>query len=255
MLAPRLATEGDFMINKTYIKYWPAEYHSQSAIDAQLQEAPGYPEAMPAFVFYPWLTLRHGLIRRRGLLEWIDESLELLDRRPGPAGDDADPEAMSALVRGLAEALQWEERRVPDGGEPRVVLCGAPNAGKSALFNALVDDGEAIVSDVAGTTRDVVAGPWTLTGRRVQLLDVAGELEAAEGPDREAGRPARAARASADLLLHVVDADGGEVEPLEDAAAPVVLVWSRIDRPSAAADPPERLRRAARAWVAVSRSR
>jgi DNA-binding PadR family transcriptional regulator len=74
------------------------------AIDARMQEAPGYPEAMPAFLFYPWLTLRHGLIRRRGLLEWIDESLELLDRRPGPAGDDADPEAMSALVRGLVEA-------------------------------------------------------------------------------------------------------------------------------------------------------
>ena len=74
------------------------------AIDAQFRQVPGYPEGMPSFLFYPWLTLRHGLIRRRALVEWIDECRELLDRRSVPAGQDHDPEALTELVNALLVA-------------------------------------------------------------------------------------------------------------------------------------------------------
>jgi DNA-binding PadR family transcriptional regulator len=71
------------------------------AIDARFRQTPGYPEAMPTFLFYPWLTLQHGLSRRRSLLDWIDECLALLDRRPGEIDEDAGAEALSELVRAL----------------------------------------------------------------------------------------------------------------------------------------------------------
>jgi DNA-binding PadR family transcriptional regulator len=70
-------------------------------IDTLMRQAPGYPEAMPSFLFYPWLTLRHGLIRRRSLLEWIDEGLAILHRRPESADGDAGSETMSELVEAL----------------------------------------------------------------------------------------------------------------------------------------------------------
>jgi hypothetical protein len=70
-------------------------------IDAQFHQVPGFPEALPAFLFYPWLTLRHGLVRRRALLEWIDECLGYLDRRPDTADDDAGSEALAELLRAM----------------------------------------------------------------------------------------------------------------------------------------------------------
>jgi len=57
----------------------------------------------------------------------------------------------------LARALSWEVRRADVGGEPRVVLAGRPNAGKSAVFNALAGREEALVSHLEGTTRDALS--------------------------------------------------------------------------------------------------
>ena len=82
-------------------------------IDATAATLEGYPDAMPAELFYPWLTLRHGLIRRRALLEWIDESLARLDRRPATA-EATNPAAVAELVR----ALQLVEEA--DGSDPEI---------------------------------------------------------------------------------------------------------------------------------------
>lgn len=70
---------------------------------------------------------------------------------------------------------------------PRVVLLGKPNAGKSTLYNALIDQGSAIISDEAGTTRDVVSGSWTLpNGAVVELADMPGMRDGA-GVAEQAG--------------------------------------------------------------------
>ena len=73
-------------------------------------ELEGYPDRLPGNLFYPWLTLRHGLLRRRALLEWIDESLERLERRPASA--DAHPPAHG--LRDLVEQLQLLEERAEE---------------------------------------------------------------------------------------------------------------------------------------------
>ena len=69
----------------------------------------------------------------------------------------------------------------------RVVLGGPPNSGKSSLFNALLQDGAAIVSDEAGTTRDVIQRPVAFAGVPFVLIDTAGLREIAEGRIEEIG--------------------------------------------------------------------
>jgi DNA-binding PadR family transcriptional regulator len=75
------------------------------SIEARMLELAGPPDKMPAHLFYPWLTLRHGLRRRRGLVEWIDEALEHLARRTEAddvSGEDAARE-IEELLRMTAE--------------------------------------------------------------------------------------------------------------------------------------------------------
>jgi DNA-binding PadR family transcriptional regulator len=81
------------------------------AIDRRIQEFTRDRGPLPAFLFYPWLTLRHGLLRRRAVLAWIDESLEHLDRRPSSADADAGSGALSQLL----EALRIMDEHSPAG--------------------------------------------------------------------------------------------------------------------------------------------
>jgi tRNA modification GTPase len=183
-----------------------------------------------------------------------------------------------AAIAALDEALSFERRRVAPTGAPRVVLCGAPNAGKSTLFNALVG-ARAIVSPHAGTTRDVLKATWSVGELRFELVDTAG-LEAPSSDrssdlsgatasfheaELEAQKRARAELDAADLALFVVRAaPAGELDSPELRAAlapllaarelPRLLVWAQCDRADAPAAPPEALltELRAREWIAVS---
>ena len=84
----------------------------------------------------------------------------------------------------------------------RIVLAGPPNAGKSSLFNALVSSNAAIVSAIAGTTRDVLIRSVAIDGVPFQFLDTAGVHEQAEDPIERIGiARARDAAGNADLVL------------------------------------------------------
>ena len=121
----------------------------------------------------------------------------------------------------LDEATRFEEERVRETGEPRVVLAGLPNAGKSALFNRLTGQEQlqdaALVSSVAGTTRDTLVGRWRVDQMDVRLIDTAG-VEAVAGEVEQAAQArTEHARDAADLVLWVVDGsvagDGTEAPP------------------------------------------
>ncbi|WP_062097433.1 MULTISPECIES: tRNA uridine-5-carboxymethylaminomethyl(34) synthesis GTPase MnmE [unclassified Caulobacter] len=94
-------------------------------------------------------------------------------------------------------------RRVRDGF--RIALVGAPNAGKSTLLNGLAERDAAIVTDVAGTTRDVIEVPLVLGGYKVLLADTAGLRETSDAIEAEGVRRAKAWAEVADLRLWVVD--------------------------------------------------
>jgi tRNA modification GTPase len=86
-----------------------------------------------------------------------------------------------------------------------VVITGRVNAGKSSLFNALIGQERAIVTDVPGTTRDFLTETIDLHGLAVTLVDTAGERETKDTIEREGLARAMRARVSADLVLVVID--------------------------------------------------
>src|SRR5690349_10060323 len=133
-----------------------------------------------------------------------------------------------SLLQKLDEALSFEGARARRGGEPRVLLAGAPNAGKSTLFNALVGREEALVHAQAGTTRDLVRAELALARGACLLVDSAGLEPGTDALGRAAQGQTRAALAAADLLLWVVDASRGESgTPAElPPRTPRLQVWS-----------------------------
>lgn len=87
----------------------------------------------------------------------------------------------------------------------KIVLCGKPNVGKSSLLNVLLRQPRAIVSDIAGTTRDTIEETAQIQGIPFQLVDTAGMLEPRDLIEAEAVKRSRMSINSADLILFIVD--------------------------------------------------
>ncbi|TCB56206.1 tRNA uridine-5-carboxymethylaminomethyl(34) synthesis GTPase MnmE [Acinetobacter terrae] len=96
----------------------------------------------------------------------------------------------------------------------QVVIAGKPNAGKSSLLNTLAGNERAIVTDIAGTTRDVLHEKITLNGLPITLTDTAGLRETGDIVEKEGIRRAIKEIEQADLLLLVYDLSQGE-DPLQ----------------------------------------
>ena len=116
----------------------------------------------------------------------------------------------------------------------RVVLSGAPNAGKSSLLNLLSREQRAIVSDIPGTTRDVLEQHLQLDGLPIVLLDTAGIRDSENAIEKEGVRRAREAQKSADLILHIVDSnlpfeESKEIDMEIPAGVQVLTVFNKID--------------------------
>src|SRR6202044_2712599 len=88
----------------------------------------------------------------------------------------------------------------------RVAIVGAPNAGKSSLFNALAGRAEATVSPTGGATRDYVSCNVPIGVLSIELVDTAGWHEAGDSIEQQAQALGRAASKAADLILWCFDA-------------------------------------------------
>ena len=131
-------------------------------------------------------------------IDFPDEDL------PGALAQRAGP-MLEALAADMASRLDDSHRgeRVRDGF--RIAIIGPPNAGKSSLLNALAQREAAIVSDIPGTTRDVVEVRLVLAGYPVWIADTAGLREAADAIEAEGVRRALARADEADLRILAVD--------------------------------------------------
>jgi tRNA modification GTPase len=112
---------------------------------------------------------------------------------------------IACLIARMTDLLDGAQRGrlIRDGAT--VVIVGRPNVGKSSVFNALVGAERAIVTDIAGTTRDLVSEPIDLEGLAMTLVDTAGWREAGDVVEREGVARAARARDIADLLLVILD--------------------------------------------------
>ncbi len=94
----------------------------------------------------------------------------------------------------------------------KVAIVGKPNVGKSSLLNALLQEDKAIVTDIAGTTRDVVEGEINFKGIKLLLLDTAGIRESKDVIENVGITKSKQTIAAADLVIYVKDATENEEE-------------------------------------------
>ncbi|TVQ52573.1 MAG: GTP-binding protein [Phycisphaerales bacterium] len=128
---------------------------------------------------------------------------------------------------------------------PWVVLTGPPNAGKSTLFNALLGRERAVVSDVAGTTRDVLTEPLMIDtphgGAEIMLVDLAGLDATPDRMNQQMQRQAREAIDRAELLLDCYAATDASRGPLLPEDARVVRILTKVDLAPGTSTPPDAL--------------
>ncbi len=146
-----------------------------------------------------------------GALAMIEASIDFPDDVPAP-----EPAALRSAIEAAAERVARllagaEQGRVYREGL-RVAIIGRPNVGKSSLLNALLRAERAIVTPIAGTTRDTVEEFANVRGIPVQLIDTAGINETSDPVEQIGVQRSRAAAAAADLVLLVLDAS----EPLTE---------------------------------------
>jgi tRNA modification GTPase len=130
---------------------------------------------------------------------------------------------LNRLAKGLAQLTllrkQFEQRAVVNKGF-RVVLAGRPNAGKSSLFNALIQDAKALVSPEPGTTRDYLMGRLELDGVVIELIDTAGKQTSNGTIETQAQALGAEQVAQADLVLLCLEAGKPVTEEENELLAP-----------------------------------
>jgi tRNA modification GTPase len=154
------------------------------------------------------------------------------------AEDDIDVMATETIAAKIAEVrgpLVELERSFAFGRVVRegfsLAIVGRPNAGKSSLFNRLVERERAIVTAAPGTTRDTVSERVAMAGIPVELIDTAGLREATDEAERMGIARSREAMAEADVVVLVVDATVGigEEERGVMEGFGVIVVWNKWD--------------------------
>ncbi|WP_434028059.1 tRNA uridine-5-carboxymethylaminomethyl(34) synthesis GTPase MnmE [[Pseudomonas] boreopolis] len=132
-------------------------------------------------------------------IDFVDEPIDTLGGEQVRAGLAQAAEVLARLRRDAERG-----RKLRDG--LHAVLVGPPNAGKSSLLNALAGSERAIVTEVAGTTRDTLRETIRIDGLELVLVDTAGLREGGDAIEREGMRRARDELHRADLALVVIDA-------------------------------------------------
>ena len=127
--------------------------------------------------------------------------------------EEANAKTIEEKTKGIRSELaslikQGEEGKIIREGV-KIALVGSPNAGKSSILNALLDEEKAIVSPLPGTTRDIVEGSLSLKGVPLTLLDTAGIRESKDQIESLGVERSKKAIEKADLVILVVDASKG----------------------------------------------
>ena len=177
--------------------------------------------------------LEEWIARGEAAVEFVDESETHLAQGQLRRAIDGALGSCRELLDGFRTG-----RVVRDGAT--LAMVGNPNVGKSSLFNRLLDRDRAIVTELAGTTRDTLEEDLSLDGIPVRLIDTAGLRKPTGEAESEGVRRAWQAREEADLVLLVLDgsrkAEPLEIEALQgnnEADARTVVAINKCDLPSA----------------------
>lgn len=171
----------------------------QAETDAQRRQALQQMDGALARLYDIW---REELVRR---LAWMEAHIDFPDEDIPPDLDRSARNGLEELAQAIDTYLSDNRRgeRIRDGIQ--IAVLGRPNAGKSSLVNALAQREAAIVSDRAGTTRDIIEVHLDLGGFPVTIADTAGLRSSNEDIEAEGIRRARVRASSADLKIAVFD--------------------------------------------------
>ncbi len=144
--------------------------------------------------------------------------------------DRGDIELAASRLQALADS--WRGEKLYQDGA-RVVLAGRTNAGKSSLFNAILKEERAIVSDIEGTTRDWLESWASINGIPVRLFDTAGLRETSDVIEAQGVEISRSLVHDADLVLYLVDSQTGlndeDHQFIENCKEPLIVVYTKMD--------------------------
>lgn len=158
-------------------------------------------------------------------LDFVEEDIEFISR-------EALLKELAAAADQVAQVAAQMQSRGSATSVPRVVLFGLPNAGKSSLLNALAGEEAALVSHVAGTTRDFVSRRVCWEGVELELIDTAGQDGSTEDAiGRESQIAAQTQTANSELRLKCVEARtvAATVFPSVESPTSVLFVLTKCD--------------------------
>ena len=145
--------------------------------------------------------------------------------------DRGDIELAASRLQALEDS--WRGEKLYQDGA-RVVLAGRTNAGKSSLFNAILKEERAIVSDIEGTTRDWLESWASINGIPVRLFDTAGLRQTSDVIEAQGVEISRSLVHDADVVLYLVDGTAGLNDEdrsfIENCKEPLIVVYTKSDK-------------------------
>lgn len=177
-------------------------------------------------------SLLHVIARLEAALDFSEEGYDFISR------DDAHAVLSSAMNETQKLAATYRRGRATAEGLTAVVL-GRPNAGKSTLLNSLVGSERAIVTEIPGTTRDIIRETIEIGGLPVSVADTAGLRETSDTVESIGVDRARRAAEAADIILYLIDASEGanDVDRRELARLrEPIVIFTKTDLAPAPAD-------------------
>ena len=168
---------------------------------------------------------------------YVEAAIDFPDEEVDFLSDGHIEQALNSLDQGLTDILASAKQGALIRDGINVVLAGAPNAGKSSLLNALAGRDTAIVTDIAGTTRDVLSEHIQIDGMPLHIIDTAGLRDSDNPVEQEGIRRALSAVEKADCILLVIDSQNKNFDLSEwlqqlqlNDSARLTLVYNKIDR-------------------------